>query len=163
LNSKEVKKENDLLEFTDEPFILKVPYKSSALEIRFYANDIYKGGKATYRYLVNGENQGWSNYESEGIIKVIAWSPGIYNVTLQGKNLSSGKFYESKKLIIQILPPFWATLWFRLVTFLLFFAGLYFVIKRRGRRIRREEQEKKELQQKILETKMEADESTFYF
>lgn len=156
LNSKEVKEENDLLEFTDEPFILKVPYKSSALEIRFYANDIYKGGKATYRYLVNGENQGWSNYESEGIIKVIAWSPGIYNVTLQGKNLSSGKFYESKKLIIQILPPFWATLWFRLVTFLLFFAGLYFVIKRRGRRIRREEQEKKELQQKILETKMEA-------
>lgn len=156
LKSKEVKEDNDLSAFKDEPFTLKVPYESSALEIIFYANDIYKGGKASYRYLVNDENQGWSNYESEGKIKVIAWSPGNYNITLQGKNLSSGKFYESKKLIIQIRPPFWATLWFRILTFILVSAGLFFIIRLRGRRIRKEEQEKKELQQKILETKMEA-------
>lgn len=155
LNNNTIKEGNDLLRVKGPSFI-KVPYDLAALEIKFYAHDIYKGGKALYRYSVNGRDNGWSNFEPEGIIQVIAWAPGKYNILLQGKNLSSGKFYTSTPLNIEILPPFWASLWFRFVVLLLLIGGIILFARYRIKRIRVEEQEKNDLQQKILETKMEA-------
>jgi ligand-binding sensor domain-containing protein len=155
LKSNTVREGNDLLNLNKNSYI-KVPHNLAALEIKFYANDIYKGGKASYRYLVNGRDNGWSNFEPEGVIKVITWAPGKYQITLQGKNLSTGKFYTSTPLYLEILPPFWASLWFRLLMLLLLMGGIFLFARNRIKRIRAEEHEKNELQQKILETKMEA-------
>ena len=156
LKNKEVRQGSDILNIENQPYNLKVPYALAALEIKFYANDIYKGGKAMYRYLIDGKDRGWSNYEPEGMIKVNAWAPGKYYIYLQGKNLSSGKYYKSKQLIIEISPPFWASLWFRFLMFLLVTGGIILIARQRIKRIREEALEKKELHQKILETKMEA-------
>ena len=155
LKTNTVRQGNDLLNLKEQSYI-KVPYDLAALEIKFYAHDIYKGGKAMYRYLVNGRDNGWSNFEPEGILQVIAWAPGKYQISLQGKNLSTGKFYTSTQLNLEILPPFWASLWFRLLMLLLLIGGIVLFARNRINRIRAEEQEKNELQQKILETKMEA-------
>ena len=155
LKTNTVRQGNDLLNLKEQSYI-KVPYDLAALEIKFYAHDIYKGGKASYRYLVNGRDNGWSSFEPEGILKVIAWAPGKYQISLQGKNLSTGKFYTSTQLNLEILPPFWASLWFRLLMLLLLIGGIFLIARNRIKRIRAEEQEKNELQQKILETKMEA-------
>jgi hypothetical protein len=155
LKTNTVRQGNDLLNLKEQSYI-KVPYDLAALEIKFYAHDIYKGGKAMYRYLVNGRDNGWSNFEPEGILQVIAWAPGKYQISLQGKNLSTGKFYTSTQLNLEILPPFWASLWFRLLMLLLLIGGVFLFARNRIKRIRAEEQEKNELQQKILETKMEA-------
>ena len=155
LKTNSVRQGNDLLNLKEQSYI-KVPYDLAALEIKFYAHDIYKGGKAMYRYLVNGRDNGWSNFEPEGILQVIAWAPGKYQISLQGKNLSTGKFYTSTQLNLEILPPFWASLWFRLLMLLLLIGGVFLFAKNRIKRIRAEENEKNELQQKILETKMEA-------
>ena len=57
---------------------------------------------------------------------------------------------------LEILPPFWASLWFRLLMLMLLIGGIVLFARNRIKRIRAEEQEKNELQQKILETKMEA-------
>jgi len=155
LKNKTVWQGNDLIPLTKQSY-LKVPYNQAALEIKFYANDIYKGGKAIYRYLVKGKNQSWSNFEPEGVIKVITWAPGKYEMILQGKNLSTGKFYTSSQFNMEILPPFWASLWFRMLILLLLMGGIFLFSRNRIKRIRAEENEKNELQQKILETKMEA-------
>jgi ligand-binding sensor domain-containing protein len=155
LKTNTVRQGNDLLNLKEQSYI-KVPYDLAALEIKFYAHDIYKGGKALYRYLVNGRDNGWSSFEPEGILQVIAWAPGKYQISLQGKNLSTGKFYTSTQLNLEILPPFWASLWFRLLMLLLLIGGIVLFARNRIKRIRAEEQEKNELQQKILETKMEA-------
>jgi len=155
LKTNTVRQGNDLLNLKEQSYI-KVPYDLAALEIKFYAHDIYKGGKAMYRYLVNGRDNGWSSFEPEGILQVIAWAPGKYQISLQGKNLSTGKFYTSTQLNLEILPPFWASLWFRLLMLLLLIGGIVLFARNRINRIRSEEQEKNELQQKILETKMEA-------
>lgn len=155
LKTNTVRQGNDLLNLKEQSYI-KVPYDLAALEIKFYAHDIYKGGKAMYRYLVNGRDNGWSNFEPEGILQVIAWAPGKYQISLQGKNLSTGKFYTSTQLNLEILPPFWASLWFRLLMLLLLIVGVFLFARNRIKRIRAEEQEKNELQKKILETKMEA-------
>ena len=155
LKTNTVRQGNDLLNLKEQSYI-KVPYDLAALEIKFYAHDIYKGGKAMYRYLVNGRDNGWSNFEPEGILQVIAWAPGKYQISLQGKNLSTGKFYTSTQLNLEILPPFWASLWFRLLMLLLLIVGVFLFARNRIKRIRAEENEKNELQQKILETKMEA-------
>lgn len=155
LKTNTVRQGNDLLNLKEQSYI-KVPYDLAALEIKFYAHDIYKGGKAMYRYLVNERDNGWSNFEPEGILQVIAWAPGKYQISLQGKNLSTGKFYTSTQLNLEILPPFWASLWFRLLMLLLLIGGVFLFARNRIKRIRAEEHEKNELQQKILETKMEA-------
>lgn len=155
LKNKIIRQGNDLIHLTDQSY-LKVPYNQAALEIKFYAHDIYKGGKALYRYLVNGKNQSWSNFEPEGVIKVITWAPGTYQITLQGKNLSTGKFYRSTQFNLEILPPFWASVWFRILILLLLMGGIFLFARNRIKRIRAEENEKSELQQKLLETKMEA-------
>ena len=155
LKTNTVRQGNDLLNLKEQSYI-KVPYDLAALEIKFYAHDIYKGGKAMYRYLVNGRDNGWSNFEPEGILQVIAWAPGKYQISLQGKNLSTGKFYTSTQLNLEILPPFWASLWFRLLMLMLLIGGVFLFARNRIKRIRAEENEKNELQQKILETKMEA-------
>jgi hypothetical protein len=155
LKTNTVRQGNDLLNLKEQSYI-KVPYDLAALEIKFYAHDIYKGGKALYRYLVNGRDNGWSSFEPEGILQVIAWAPGKYQISLQGKNLSTGKFYTSTQLNLEILPPFWASLWFRLLMLLLLIGGIVLFARNRIKRIRAEDQEKNELQQKILETKMEA-------
>lgn len=155
LKTNTVRQGNDLLNLKEQSYI-KVPYDLAALEIKFYAHDIYKGGKALYRYLVNGRDNGWSSFEPEGILQVIAWAPGKYQISLQGKNLSTGKFYTSTQLNLEILPPFWASLWFRLLMLLLLIGGVFLFARNRIKRIRAEENEKNELQQKILETKMEA-------
>jgi ligand-binding sensor domain-containing protein len=155
LKNKAIKHGDEYSKETNTTY-LKVPYDLAAMEISFYANDIYRGSKALYRYRLIDKFQSGSKFESEGKMKVIGWAPGKYQVILEGKNLSTGKFYQSGYLEIEILPPFYASLWFRLTAFFLLACGIILFAKQRIKAIRTEEQEKTALKQKILETKMEA-------
>jgi hypothetical protein len=136
---------------------LDLEYNKNTVSLSFEPQNVAYPNKLLYRFNLSGmENAKWSNWTSSTTINLTYLSPGNYTLLMEIKDLHIGKTTSIKFLRININPPFWKTWWFILISTLTIFAILYFAFKQRIAFIRRQEQEKGEVQKRLSETKMEA-------
>lgn len=113
------------------------------IELFFSALNFSKKEKLVYRYKFKGEE--WHYLGSEPKLSLIKPTSGKYNIIIEaGDNLGN---WQQKNLEIKlnIIPPFYKTIWFALVLFAGFFIGAHFF----NVYLVNQEKEKGELKKKI--------------
>lgn len=86
-----------------------------------------------YQYKVEPSNQNWQPIGGEELV-LQELAPGRYNISMRVKHPGLG-FGDPSTLIIVIEKPFWMRWWFIMAIGLGAMLGLYFIIKKRERRL----------------------------
>lgn len=111
-----------LSEFTN----LQFSYDNNNIKIDFGCNYFGSDGNLYYKYDLNGSQK----IISENSVNFASLSSGDYNFSLQVKTQNSN-WSEPVFLSFKINPPFYETLWFRiLATFFFFLVASLFVMER---------------------------------
>ena len=150
---------------------LSLKYDQNTISIEAGIIDYYSGkkGKIRYKFGQNGKEEDWQ-YPLDHIIRYESLSPGSYRLVVQSSNINNEFNSPEKTLMININPPFWNTLWFRIVALLCIIGIIYGVLRWRLQqrfrlKLERSENEKQladfgqknaELQQQKTEMEMQA-------
>ncbi len=107
----DLRSDSDILKksilYTDE---ITLPHDRSSISIDFAALSFISPEMTTYRYMMKGLGSEWTEIKPNRKIYFTSLSPGKYVFKIKaGINGNWGK--EEKQLIINILPPWWASTW----------------------------------------------------
>jgi ligand-binding sensor domain-containing protein len=133
---------------------IQLTYQQNDVELSFLQNNIFNSEKNIYRYKIIGLSDQWSEYESNGNIHLRAIPNGKYQIVLEGKNTGTGEVFITRKIQLIITPPFWKTPWFITLCLLLILATILGILKLRIISVQKREQEKAELTNKLLESRL---------
>lgn len=138
--------------FLKGPIVL--PYNKSRLEFDFVCLSFKSNKNIVYYYKMQGIDSVWRTTDQLKIIYPIL-PPGKYTFFIKAKDIDD-VFTAIRTVDIEITPPFWDTLWFKLsVTFALFFSGLLYLAYR-IRAIKLKERENTIVNKKIAELELQA-------
>ncbi len=107
----DVSKDSNLLKqsilFTDA---ITLPYNQSSISIDFAALSYISPEMTAYSYTMKGLDNEWTELKENRKIYFTNLSPGKYIFKVKA-TVSGNRSSEEKKLVIEILPPWWATIW----------------------------------------------------
>ncbi len=135
-------------------------YQSNSLELAHNQNTVMLGflvtghqfpNKLQYRYRLT-PNEEWSASQSENTIVLPYLKAGVFPIEVEVYDLHSGKSAIYPLLRLQIHPPFYLEIWFLLLTFIVLSCFVYWLIRLRIQRTRKEAT----LKQRLAETKLQA-------
>lgn len=124
---------------------LSLHYRQNTLDLQLIAIGYYQPENSALRYRLAGYDDTWAETTNGGFARFTKIPPGAYTFEVVGVN-ANGIEGEGKELHIYVKPPFWQTLWFRLlatVTCILLITavvGAYYQRKLRAQRVLLEKQ-----------------------
>jgi ligand-binding sensor domain-containing protein len=131
-------------------------YKNNSIDFSFGVINIYGAERILYSYRLEGADKNWSPPSAERNVRYTAIAPGKY--TFRVKASVDGKTWveTTEPVSFTIHPPFWKTWWFRLLAILCIVGTAILLFRYRIKRVRKQEQFKREYEKKIAETEMHA-------
>lgn len=117
-------------------------YKDYAMTFEFSALHFANPGKIKYKYLMEGIDEGWITAEAkERSVTYINIPPGDYTFYVKATNQDGVWNDTPTKIDIEIEPPFWQSLWFRIVAGInIFLLVILFVIARTRQLMKQKQQ-----------------------
>jgi signal transduction histidine kinase/streptogramin lyase len=106
---------------------LKLNYNENRLNIGFGAINYIKPEQNLYAYQLTGVDDHWV-YTSHNFVSYANLSPGSYKFKLKASNYA-GTWSAPISMDVVIYPPFWATWWFRILSFVLIGSVLFVAIR----------------------------------
>jgi len=92
-----------------------------------------------YKYNLEGFNDKWIEYGNKHDLTFTNLDPKSYVLKIKGSN-NEGLWNEQEtSLNINIKPPWWKTLWFKILSVLIFFGSIFSIYYLRIRRLKRTE------------------------
>jgi PAS domain S-box-containing protein len=125
-------------------------HKQNIFSIKFSALSYFNPATNRYRYMLEGLDQHWNEVGGDQRFASYTTLPvGIYTFRVQGAT-SRGPWTEpGAQLRIEVLPPWWATWWFRTLCIALSVALLAGLYRLRIQHLRREEEHLREVVETI--------------
>ncbi|MEQ8473724.1 MAG: two-component regulator propeller domain-containing protein [Marinoscillum sp.] len=129
-----------------EELILK--YKQNVLAIEFSSLDFTSPASNQYRYKLEGFNEDWIyTNASDRQARYTNLDPDDYLLRIQGTN-SDGVWSENERTLkLTVLPPWWATWWFRLLVIAMVIGATILITRWRQQQIK--------LQKQLLQDKVD--------
>jgi len=125
--------------FTDQ---LTLPHDARVFSFEFSALNYRAPEKNRYRYMLEGFDEDWTEVGSDRrLVTYTNLDPGEYTFRVLGSNNDGIWNEEGASLAITITPPWWQTLWFRVVTIVSVSGLVAFVFLEQRRRRQAKEQE----------------------
>ena len=104
----------------DETAALTLSYLDRVISFEFAALDFTAPQKNRYRYKLEGFDQAWTEVGSDHrLVTYTNLDPGDYVLRVLGSNADGIWNEEGASLALTITPPWWETIWFRLLIVLL--------------------------------------------
>jgi len=125
---------------------ISLNYKQSSIAFTFAALNYIITRNNQYYYKLEGLDKDWIKAGMERKASYTNLDPGTYTFKVKGSNNDNVWNETGDSIIIYIAPPFWATLWFRMLIFLTIVLSAYLFY---GYRINTIEQQKKELERQV--------------
>lgn len=123
----------------NEKKTLELDFDQNIISIEFAALDYKTPGKISYKYQLEGFDEKW-NYtnSSRRLITYTNLSPGTYHFKV--KSISHHGFEANNTAVLKIIvhPPFWLTVWFYVIVFVIISGIIYFYVNYRERSLRKE-------------------------
>jgi ligand-binding sensor domain-containing protein/signal transduction histidine kinase/CheY-like chemotaxis protein/AraC-like DNA-binding protein len=94
---------------------LSLTYEQSSFSIEFASINLYSPAKTQYAYKLEGLRDQWVKLRTERKISFTGLEPGNYNLKIRYTNVDGSWRDAPEHLNIIILPPWWKTLWFKLL------------------------------------------------
>jgi len=107
---------------------LIIPYNYNNFEIQFSALDYKSMGKNKYKYLLENHDENWNYIGERNFINFNNLKPGEYILYVKAANSNNVWNETSRKLKIEILPPFWQT-WYALTFYIFIVIAIVTVIR----------------------------------
>lgn len=99
------------INYTDS---IKLNHKQSVFSIGFSALSYANPGTNRYRYLLEGLDQHWNEVGSDQRLAIYTTLPhGVYRFRVEGAESHGAWTEPGREIMIEILPPWWLTNWFR--------------------------------------------------
>lgn len=96
--------------------------------------------KNQYAYMMEGFDKDWNSIGTRRYATYTNLSHGVYTFRVKGSN-GDGVWNDSGSSIrITILPPFWKTLWFRISAVVILVTLVYYYIKRRENKLKKDKE-----------------------
>lgn len=124
---------------------IELNYNQAYFSLEFSALNFTLPEKNQYRYMLEGVDPEWIYSGTRNTAYYTNIEHGSYVFKVQGANNDGLWNEEVKSLEITILPPWWRTLWFKLMVLFLGIASVFMLILIRTSSLRRREQELTEL------------------
>ena len=113
------------------PERVDLPYDRSAVEIRFAALDFLSPAQNTYAIRMEGIGQSWLNVGTRHSVYYGGLSPGEYVFRVRAANNDGVWNTTGASVRVVVNPPFWSTLWFRIVAALAIASVVVFLTRMR--------------------------------
>lgn len=140
-----------------KPSTLELPPEASAFSIAFAALDFTNAAENRYQYKLTGFDKDWTNADAaRRSASYTNLDPGNYLFEVRAMNTAGLWSDHAATLRINILPPFWKTGWFRLLSLSMLVALLVVLYRLR---IGTLERTQARLQQLVLERTRALEES----
>lgn len=118
-----------------ESDLLEIPYKYNVLTFEFAALNYANSKKNTYKYILEGFDNDWTETVEQRTVTYTNLNPGEYVFKVTGSNGNGYWSPAGDEVKIKILPPLYRTWGFRILSFLiiaLFILLLFiFILKRK--------------------------------
>ncbi len=137
-----------------EKYIFK--YNENSAFFKYVGLEFRNPNRILYQYYLVGFDDGWSDFTTERYVRYTNLNPGFYRFMVRAKD-NAGNLSESYTVSFQILPPFWKTLWFRLIMVIIIASLIYYFIQWRIKALRKQNQE---LEKEVKERTKELQEKT---
>ncbi len=131
---------------------IELSYKENIFSFEIAALNFINPEKNQYKYFINGFSNEWIDLGTRHSETIMNLNPGKYTLIVKGSN-NDGVWNElGASIEIYIIPPFWQTWWFRLLSFLVIISLLFMFYRYRINKI----EEKKQLLEVQIKEKTEA-------
>lgn len=94
---------------------LVLPYNENSISLSFSLLDYGETDANFYQYKMRGADESWTSAGTRNEVTYATLQPGDYEFRVRGVNSDGITSEESTPLLIQIMPPWWHTWWFRVV------------------------------------------------
>ncbi len=127
------------------PENLSLAYNNNYLSFNFIGITMHQPKNVKYQYLLEGLDENWSALTNKNEANYGNLPSGSYIFKVKAMNSQRywSKPFEYK---FEIRPPFWQTLWFRVLIVLVIIGSIWYYIKSREKKLK---QRQSELEQKI--------------
>jgi ligand-binding sensor domain-containing protein/signal transduction histidine kinase len=113
----------EALNYTDT---IRLSHSQNVFSIGFSALSFFNPSTNRYRYMLEGLDQKWNEVGSDQrLASYTTLPPGNYTLRVQGASRRGPWSEPGIRLHINILPPWWATWWFRLTCLVLVFVSAW--------------------------------------
>ncbi|MEA3287005.1 MAG: two-component regulator propeller domain-containing protein [Candidatus Marinimicrobia bacterium] len=127
---------------------ITIGHQDKTISFTYAALDFSDPQRNRYAYKLDNFNEDWIQAGSDNDITYTSLEPGDYVFHVKASN-NDGLWNEAGvSLAITVLPPFWETWWFRLLTSLILILMVFVYVRLR---IKRVEAEKRKLQKLVKE------------
>lgn len=140
----------------DTSGMLDLSYRDDQIEIAFSGMHFAAQEKVQYAYRMDGIHDEWVQLGSQRRVVFSDLSPGEY--VFRAKAMSEDGVWSSQELVIpmDVSPPFYATIWFRILGLCVMAASLFAYIKYREHLIQKKERREADIARKITELEKRA-------
>ncbi len=111
--------------------------------------------KNMYRYKLDGFDEDWISSGTRRHASYTQVEPGDYVFRVQGSNNDGVWNTEGASIAVSIIPPFWKTLWFRLIALIAIVSIVTFAVHQRFKFLHQRAKQQQELSRKLLESQEE--------
>ena len=133
---------------------IDLPYDQNYIFFEFAAFNFSNSERNTYRYKMDGLENKWVNAGNRRSANYTNLPPGNYTFLVKGANNDGVENPVMAKVQIHIHPPFWQTVWFRILMLLAFLGIVYLIYRNKIISIRNEEKQKSEIRRIRSEAEM---------
>ena len=112
-----------------------LPYNSSVISFDFVTLNYTSKEKKKYAYRLKGFDKDWNHIGTRRSATYTNLDPGNYVLEVKGLNSEGEWNTQATSIQLIILPPFWRTLWFRLIAGITIVASILLIYRYRVRRI----------------------------
>jgi len=110
---------NQQINTFDSSMYLHIPYKSRNILLRFSTPNYLMPYKIVYKYKLH-ENEEWKFVNNQTQVNIQSLSPGNYQLHLASSINGKDWFINHRTLFFKVLNPWWLSLWFFVLCFILF-------------------------------------------
>lgn len=115
---------------------LTLTYKENFFTFEFISLELTSPGENLYAYKMEGFDPDWIFCGTKREANYTNLSPGSYTFRVKASNNSGLLNEEGVSLSLTILPPWWKTIWFRLIAITTTVLAFVFIITSRFRRLK---------------------------
>lgn len=106
---------------------IELNYDENFFSFEFALLDFWAPQKNTYTYRMKSIDKSWRHVGNRNFVSYTNLNPGKYVFQVRGRGLNES-WSATTSMKIRIIPPFWRTWWFYLLSILLFALSSYLII-----------------------------------
>jgi signal transduction histidine kinase/ligand-binding sensor domain-containing protein/DNA-binding response OmpR family regulator len=108
---------------------VELKHNQNMITFEYAALNYAKANKNKYLYKLEGLEDRWIDAGNQTTVTYSNLAPGTYTFKVKGSNSDGLWNEEGASIKVRINPPFWGTIWFRLLLLIAFLGVVYTVIK----------------------------------